>query len=91
MSSGIGALKRPRPLVSLDTSKKIIIPSSSHISIIVWDGINNQFTEKLQNLQNRATRVITKSSDEVSPSPLLDAWVEKLDLQQTKTQSHFGF
>ena len=40
----------------------------------VWDGINNQLTEHFkQKLRSRAVRVITKSSYEVSSSPLPDA------------------
>ena len=42
-------------------------------SCSTWDGINNKLTEKVQKLQNRAARVITKSSYEVSSSLLLDA------------------
>ena len=36
-----------------------MIPSSSHILIItgiVWDGIDNQLTEKVQKLQDQAAR-----------------------------------
>ena len=69
ISSGIGALKRLRPFVSLDTAKKIydsLIQPHFDCCCTVWDGINNQLTEKLQKLQNPAARVITKSSYEVS-------------------------
>jgi len=61
-SSGIGALKRLRPFVSLDTAKKIydcLIQPRFDYCCTVWDSINNQLTEKLQELQNGAARVIT--------------------------------
>ena len=64
ISSGIGSLKRLRPLVSLDTAQKIydsLIQSHFDHCCTVWDGISYQLTEKLQKFQNRAARVITKS------------------------------
>ena len=36
-------------------------PLSLSLSLSVWDGLNNELTDKLQKLQNRAIRVITKS------------------------------
>ena len=65
ISSGIGALKRVRPFVSMHTAIKIykglIEPHFDYCSA-VWDGLTQQLSEKLQKLQNRAIRVITKSS-----------------------------
>ena len=55
ISSGIGALKGLRPFVLLDTAKKIydsLIQPHFDYCCTVWDGINNQFTEKLQKLQS---------------------------------------
>ena len=79
----MGALKRLGPFVSLDMAgaswiwlKCSITPSSSHILIIVAlsEMVNNQLTEHFkQKLRSRAVRVITKSSYEVSSSPLPDA------------------
>ena len=69
ISSGIDALKRQIQL------KRFMIPSPSHSLIIaVQSGMVNinQLNEKLQKLQNRAARVITKSSYEVN-SLLKDA------------------
>ena len=93
--SGIGALKRLGPFVSLDTAKKIYDSlSQPHFDYCctVWDGINNQLTEKLQKLQNRAARVITKTSYEVSSSSLLDAlgW-EKLFFNGQKDKAIMVF
>ena len=63
--SGIGALKRVRPFVSMHTAIKIykgpIEPHFDYCSA-VWDGLTQQLSEKLQTLQNRAIRVITKST-----------------------------
>ena len=64
-SSGISALKRVRPFVSMHTAiriyKGLIEPHFDYCSS-VWDGLTQQFSEKLQKRQNRAIRVITKSS-----------------------------
>ena len=61
ISSGIGALKRLKPFVSVDTAKKIydsLIQPHFDCCCTVWDGINNQLTEKLQKLQNRAAKIV---------------------------------
>ena len=69
VSSGIGALKRVRPFVSMHTAIKIykglIEPHFDHCSA-VWDGLTQQLSGKLQKLQKRAVRVITKSSYDTS-------------------------
>ena len=71
VSSGIGALKRVRPFVSMHTAIKIykglIEPHFDYCSA-VWDGLTQQLSEKLQ---NRAIRVITKSSYDTSSRFLL--------------------
>ena len=55
VSSGIGALKRVRPFVSMDTAIKIykglIEPHFDYCSA-VWDGLTQQLSDKLQKLQN---------------------------------------
>ena len=65
VSSSIGALKRVRPFVSMHTAveiyKGLIEPHFDYCSA-VWDGLSQQLSDKLQKLQNRAARVITKSS-----------------------------
>ena len=57
--------KRIRPFVSMYPAIKIykglIEPHFDYCSA-VWDGLIQQFSEKLQKLQNRAIRVNTKSS-----------------------------
>ena len=65
VASSIGAPKRIRPFISMHTAIKIykglIEPHFDYCSV-VWDGLSQQLSEKLQKLQNRAARVITKSS-----------------------------
>ena len=69
LSSGIGALKRVRPFVSMHTAikmyKGLIEPHFDYCGA-VWDGLTQQRSEKLQKLQNSATRVVTKSSYDTS-------------------------
>ena len=75
ISSGTGALKRLQPFASSNTAKNIynyLIQPHFGYCCTVWDGINNQLTRKLHQLQNRVARVVTKSSYEISSSPLLN-------------------
>ena len=60
--AGIGALKGVRPLVSMHTAIKMYKGLEPHFDYFsaVWDGLTQQLSEKLQKLQNRAIRVITK-------------------------------
>ena len=93
ISSGIGALKRLKPFVSLDTAKKIydsLIQPHFDCCCTVWDGINNQSTEKLQKLQNRAAKMVLLAMKLVH----LLFWTRlggKVDFQPTKAQGHHGF
>ena len=74
VSSGIGALKRIRGLIDQETAIKayqgFIEPYFSYCAP-VWDGIGDTLCDKLQKLQNRAARVITRSSYDTSSSFLL--------------------
>ena len=75
VSSGIGALRRVRPFVSMHTAIKIckgLIEPHFDYRSPVWDGLTQQLSEKLQKLQNRAIRVITKSSYDTSSRFLLN-------------------
>ena len=75
VSSSIGAFKRVRPFVSMYTAIKIykglIEPHFDYCST-VWDGLTQQLSEKLQKLQNRAIRVITKYSYDTTSRFLLN-------------------
>ena len=71
IASAIGALKRVRQFIDTDTALKIyealIQPHFDYCSI-VWDGLSNTLNDKLQKLQNRVARAITKSSYNASSS-----------------------
>ena len=70
-ASAIGALKRVRQFIDTNTALKIygalIQPYFDYCSS-VWDGLNITLNDKLQKLQNRAARVITKSRYDASSS-----------------------
>ena len=61
VSTGVGALKRVRPFVSMHSAIKIykglIEPHFDHCSA-QWDGFTQQLSEQLQKLQNCVIRVI---------------------------------
>ena len=75
ISSAICALKRIRPFISESTALQIyqalILPHFDYCSP-VWDELSVTLSDKLQKLQNRAARVITRSSYDTSASILLN-------------------
>ena len=77
ISSAIGAFKRIRPFISESTALQIyqalILPRFDHCSP-VWDELSVTLSDKLQKLQNRAARVITRliASYDTSASILLN-------------------
>ena len=75
ISSAIGALKRVRPFISESTALQIyqalILPRFDYCSP-VWDELSVTLSDKLQKLQNKAARVITRSSYDTSASILLN-------------------
>ena len=91
ISSAIGALKRIRHFISMQTAieiyNAIIQPHFDYCSP-VWDEFNATLREKMQKLQNRAARVITKSSYDASSSILLEKlhW-DNLSLRRKKHKS----
>ena len=91
VSSDIGALKRARPLVSMPTAIKIYKGHLDYYSA-VWDGLTQQLSEKLQKLQNRAIRVITKSSYDTSSTFLLNSlgW-DNLSVRRAKQKAHLMY
>ena len=73
ISSGIGALKRLRPFICKETAillYRALIEPYFDYCCPVWDGLNNELADKLQKLQNRAIRVITKSDSDSSATAL---------------------
>ena len=87
----IGALKRVRLFVSMHTAIKIykglIEPHVDHCSA-VWDGLTQKLSEKLQ---NRAIRVITKSSYDTGSRFLLNSlgW-ENLSVRRAKQKANLS-
>ena len=84
ISSEIGALRRIRSLISQSTALQIynaLIQPHFHYRALVWDGLS----EKLQNLQDRAARVILQANFQVNSSLLLETlkW-NQLSLRRTK-------
>ena len=88
ISSAIGALKRVRPFTSKETAIQIynalIMPHLDYCSP-VWDNLSGYLSDKLQKLQNRAARFITKSPFYTSSNHLLSTldW-ERLSLRRKK-------
>ena len=72
VSSSIGAFKQVRPFVSMYTAIKIYKGRHTDYCSTVWDGLTQQLKEKLQKLQNRAIRVITKYSYDTTSRFLLN-------------------
>ena len=96
LSSGIGALKRVTPFVSIHTAIKIckglIDPHFDYCSavwVLAWP---NRYREKLQKLQNRASRVITKSSYDTSSRFLLNSlgW-DNLSVRRAKQKANLMY
>ena len=75
VTSAIGALRRIRPLISQSTAvlvyNSLIQPHFDYCSL-VWDGLSDQLSDKLQKLQNREARVTLKANYGTSSSLLLD-------------------
>ena len=91
VSSAIGALKRVRPFISKETAIQIynalIMPHFDYCSP-VWDCLSGYLSDKLQKLQNRAARVITKSPFDTSSNHLLSTldW-ERLSFRRKKQKA----
>ena len=90
ISSGISALKRVRPFIDRDTAVKaykgLVEPYFTYCSP-VWDGLGCKLSEKLQQLQNRAARVMTRSSCEVSSASLLSELGKKIEKRIKKLKN----
>ena len=95
VSSAIGALKRVRPFISKETAIQIynalIMPHFDYCSP-VWDCLSGYLSDKLQKLQNRAARIITKSRFDTSSDHLLSTldWV-RLFLRRKKQKALMMF
>ncbi|EDO32263.1 predicted protein, partial [Nematostella vectensis] len=91
LSSGIGALERVRPFVSRGTActiyKALIEPHFDYCRP-VWHDISSKLYDKLQKLQNRSARIITKSNFDTRSATLrrLLDW----DDVSTRRSKHLG-
>ena len=66
VSAGIGTLRRIKKIVPrehLISVYKSIIELYFDYCCLVWDAIRTSLAERLQKLQNRAARVITKKTE----------------------------
>ena len=95
VSSAISALKRVRPFISKETAIQIynalIMPHLEYCSP-VWDCLSGYLRDKLQKLQNWATRIIIKSPFDTSSDHLLSTldW-ERLFLRRKKQNALMMF
>ena len=85
VASGIGALKRIRPYVTLPTMQLIynclVQPYFDYCSVI-WDSCGSNLADRLQKLQNRAARVLTYSRHDSNADYLF----ERLGLKKLSSQ-----
>ena len=95
VASAIGALKRVRRFIFNQTAFQVyeaLIMPHFHYWSPVWDCLSRYLSDKLQKLQNRAARVITKSPFDTSSNRLpstLD-W-ERLSLRRKKPKATEAF
>ena len=84
-----------RPFISMITAIKIykgLIEPHFDCCSAVWDGLTQQLSEKLQKLQNRAIRAITKSSYDGSSRFLLNSlgW-DNLSIRRAKQKANLTY
>ena len=88
IASGIGAIKRLRSFVSLETLhviyQALIQPHFDYCNV-VWGNCGKTLSNKLQKLQNRAMRVLTFSNFDADANSLL----EKLGWDDLNQQRQF--
>ena len=85
IASAIGAIKRVKPFVPQFTLLSIynsLVQSHFDYCSLVWGNCGKASSNKLQNLQNHAARVITSSSDDVD----VDSLFHKLSWKDLHSQ-----
>ena len=88
-------LKRVRPFISMHTAieiyKGLIEPHFDYCSV-VWNGLSQQLSEKLQKQQNCVTRVITKSSYNTNSGYFLNSlsW-DNLSVRRMKQKANLMY
>ena len=95
ISSAIGALKRIRSFITTRTAVEVyfaLIQPHFDYCCSVWDGLGETLYTKIQKLQNRAVRVITKSSYDTNASVLLNALqLDNLYVRRRKLKAQLMF
>ena len=95
IASAIGALKRIRPFITTKMAVQVyqaLIEPHFDYCCSVWDNFGETLSNKLQKLQNRAVRVITRSPYDASASPLLDSLhLDNLSLRRKKIKAKMMF
>ena len=91
ISSAIGALKRARPFISVQVYTALIQPHFDYCCS-VWDELGSTLATKLQKLQNRAARVITRSSYDADAGALLTLLeLDNLSIRRKKIKAQLMF
>ena len=95
ISSAIGALKRARPFISCKTAVQVytaLIQPHFDYCCSVWDELGSTLATKLQKLQNRAARVITRSSYDADAGALLTLLqLDNLSIRRKKIKAQSMF
>ena len=95
ISSAIGALKRARPFISCKTAVQVytaLIQPHFDYCCSVWDELGGTLATKLQKLQNRAARVIARSSYDADADALLTLLqLDNLSIRRKKIKAQLMF
>ena len=73
-SFALGLLRRVRDLVhteALSNIHKVLVLHNLDYVFVAWDGLDKGLSTKLRKIQNRATRMITRSSYDIRSSDIL--------------------
>ena len=76
INSGLGALKRIRPYVSIKMLKTVynaLIQSHLDYCCEIWDSLGKTLADKLQIFQNKAARIILRAEYDTSSETVLNA------------------
>ena len=94
--SAIGALKKARPFISCKTAVQVytaLIQPHFDYCCSVWDELGDTLATKLlQKLQNRAARIITRSSYDADSGALLTLLqLDNLSIRRKKIKAQLMF
>ena len=95
ISSAVGALKRIKSCITTKTAIQVysaLIQPHFDYCCSVWDGLGETLSMKIQKLQNRAVRVITRSSYDSNASDLLNVLhLDNLYIRRRKLKAQLTF